>query len=127
MLRAVPPPALANGAAAAFHRLTVGLHDVLADVLKAEAEAILAQSQGLVPVVTGRLRDSGFVEASEQPAEAAVGYGGASAPYALAVHEALHEIGADGRGPKFLERAVGEALPGMAARMADALGRELEA
>lgn len=69
--------------------------DTLLDVVRAYylvAERIMGDSKEFyVPVVTGALRDSGRVElprAMPGGVRITLAYGGASAPYAVAVHEA---------------------------------------
>lgn len=56
------------------------------EALVDEAEAVKEASQAVVPVKTGRLRDSAFVHV-ERHGDAVDAYIGYSAPYALYVHE----------------------------------------
>lgn len=61
-----------------------------AEALYQEGTDLLNDSKRLCPVDTGTLIGSGFVQPpdlSGHVAEVVVGYGGAAAPYALAVHE----------------------------------------
>lgn len=67
----------------------VGVQEVKR-TLYTEAEAIMTKSKALVPVVTGALRGSGFVElpkTSGSTLSVTMGYGGPAAKYALIVHE----------------------------------------
>jgi len=102
-------PAKALGDAAAVH-------------LGREAAAILAASQAVVPVGSGRLKASGRVEVERRPAGvvAMVGYGGHEAPYAMAVHEDLTATHATG-GPKYLEAPARVRFAGLARRLAQTL------
>ena len=65
--------------------------------LNASAEVVMTTSQrDFVPVQTGLLQGSGFVEPAEQHGDLVVvtlGYGGAAREYAVAVHEAPPEWG----------------------------------
>jgi hypothetical protein len=91
-----------------FDQLSKGLKDIsdnitddVLRVVEEEANALLAESQEIVPVDTGFLRDSGYVEITRDGDEvtARIGY---AAPYALTVHEhtdAHHDTGQ----AKFLE------------------------
>lgn len=89
----------------------------LTGALYEEAEAIMTDSkQNYVPVDTGALRASGFVEL---PAGNSVtfGYGGPAAPYAVIVHEDLtkhHPIGS----AKYLELPIMARLAGMPSLLA---------
>lgn len=109
--------------------------------LRIEAELVMTDSKrNFVPVDLGTLRSSGHVgnvERKGKDLSVTLDYGGAAAPYALAVHEhpsdhsppswegkALTDISdwsKDGRGPKYLERPLMAAIPGMARRIAAAL------
>ena len=116
----------------------------VARALYAEAEGIMADSkEHYVPVDFGVLRDSGTVEEPviEPTAEGTVisvtmGYGGAAAAYALAVHE--HPSGFDPPswqvamatghgvhftvgGPKYLELPFNDAASHLDERLADRL------
>lgn len=64
-----------------------GLHEALGLIVKDVADSIFADSQRLVPVDRGTLKDSGNVELTGE-LSAAVGY---SAPYAAAVHNGFPE------------------------------------
>lgn len=89
-----------------------------------EAEGIMTAAKELVPVDTGTLRDSGFVEkpkgGKNGGIEVTLGFGGAAKLYALKVHEdmdAHHTVG----GPKYLETPYKKALEGMHQRIRDAV------
>ena len=71
--------------------------------IRQACEAVLARSNSLVPVDTGRLRDSGSIDV--QGLEGAVGY---SADYAALVHENTLVHHAKGEA-KFLETAAEDA------------------
>ena len=96
-----------------------------------EGEKIMATSkESFVPVDQGPLRASGRVAPPEIlpfGASVTMGYGGAAETYAVAVHEhpsaASPPSWAGGvkfkrGGPKYLERPLRAAVPGMAARLA---------
>lgn len=85
-----------------------------------EAEGIMAQSKALVPVDTGTLRGSGFVELPKRSGDRVtidLGYGGAASSYALIVHENLDNFHPTGMA-KYLEVPFNEALNGMPERVA---------
>jgi hypothetical protein len=110
-------------------------------LLRIEAELVMTDSKkNFVPVDLGTLRSSGHVgdvERSGRDLSVTLDYGGAAAPYALAVHEhpsassppswegkAVTDISnwsVDGRGPKYLERPLMSAVAGMARRIAASL------
>jgi hypothetical protein len=92
-----------------------------AGALFREGERIMTRSKrDFVPVLTGALRASGRVEPPQiagTEITVILGYGGASAPYALVVHEDLqahHTVGS----AKYLEIPRNEAVAGMDARLA---------
>lgn len=75
----------------------------------AEGLEVLAFSQKIVPVDTGALKSSGFVEEPRVRGgviECRVGYGGPAAGYALDVHENLEMKHDSGEEPKFLEKGL---------------------
>lgn len=93
----------------------------LASALFQEAEIIMtAAKQDFVPVDTGALRASGFVEPpllTPTGASITLGFGGPAAPYAVIVHEDLtkrHPVGQ----AKYLELPVKARLAGMPAVLA---------
>jgi len=99
-----------------------------------EGELIMTDSKrNHVPVDLGVLRSSGLVQEPERKGNQVtvrLGYGGAAAPYALAVHEHPSKTSPPswqgkvirfsplGRGPKYLERPFFGALRGMDKRLA---------
>lgn len=115
---------------------------IVAQSVFVEAELIMTKSKkDHVPVDLGTLRSSGMVSMNQtwnQYIEAVMSYGGAAAPYALAIHE--HPSGHSppswqgqsirfsprGRGPKYLERPLFGALPGMDERIGERVRKRLE-
>lgn len=72
-----------------------------AAILNSDLEVINRQQKNNIPVRTGRLRDSAFVERARRRGNAVEGAVGASIFYARFVHEKP-----GGKGWKFLEREV---------------------
>lgn len=117
--------------------LARGFPDTILDAALYEGELILTDSAtNHVPVDLGTLRNSRFIEGerSGKDIEVTLGYGGAASAYALAVHEHPSqfdppswksagevEFSPSGRGPKYLEKPLNAAIPGMASRIADNL------
>lgn len=99
-----------------------------AAALYVEGEMIMSASKPLVPVDTGALRSSGFVNPPAvslggfgKDVEVVLGYGGAAAGYAAIVHNDLsakHTVGQ----ALYLEEPSLAAIPGMPQRIADAAG-----
>lgn len=89
--------------------------------LMRSADRILAASQKEVPVATGDLRDSGFVEALPD-GRVAVGYTDAKA---AAAHENMHVEYADGRKAKFLEDPINAHRRAVVAALQRDVGSEL--
>lgn len=93
--------------------------------LYVEAEILMGEAKERTPVDTGALKASGHVTLPEiHGREIAVDmvYGGASAPYALYVHEDLdahHKVGQ----AKFLESVLVEQGPELAERIATRVGQ----
>lgn len=95
--------------------------NALAAALFKEAHGIIAQAQQLVPVDTGTLRSSGYVEnpvIGEGSIHVEMGFGGAAQGYAIYVHENLEAFHARGMA-KFLQLPFNQAQNGMAGRIAD--------
>lgn len=102
--------------------------------LRLEAEQVMTRSKrDFVPIDLGALRASGNVgpvEKKGKDLEVTLSFGGQSAPYALAVHEhpSVHSppswrgtvvrFSPPGRGPKYLERPLKDAIEGMEDRIA---------
>lgn len=130
---------------ARFEAVGRGLVEELAPALTEEAEAIMTDSKTqYVPVDQGVLRDSGVVLPptwTDRVLSVVMGFGGAAAAYALAVHEHLSEHSppswrlaeASGHpvhftvgGPKYLERPFLARIPGMGERLRNRLARRAE-
>lgn len=100
----------------------------LARALHREAERIMRTSKQEVPVDTGALRDSGYVEPATITAagvEVILGYGGAAIPYALRQHEELSYAHTVGKA-KYLEDPWKAAQTDMDERLALELRARLE-
>lgn len=102
-------------------RLAAQFENRLPVALQTEGELVMTTSKrDFVPVDTGNLRATGHVEKVRRVGKTLVVrlvYGGSSAPYALKQHEDMtlsHTVG----GPKYLERPLVNAAPGMPARLA---------
>lgn len=94
---------------AAISRASVEQKTLFADVMRAEAQAIMNESKKIVPVDTGALKTSGRVDNPEiTPSDITVtiGYGGPSAPYAEIVHEDPTANHSPGKTYKYLEIPV---------------------
>lgn len=114
--------------------------DKVLNALYLEAELVLADSKrNYVPIDLGTLRNSGYVAPPEREGtkiSVRFGFGGAAAAYAIAVHETPSkydppswkgktiQFRRKGRGPKYLEKPLKEALKGMAERIADRIKLE---
>ena len=119
---------------ARMRRMAERFPDRVEQALYRRAEAIMFRSKTeYVPVDKGILRDSGHVSPPQCKGRAVsifMSYGGAAKAYAIAVHEHLSEhsppswrgtvvkFSPAGRGPKYLERPLFEALRTMAADLA---------
>jgi hypothetical protein len=99
----------------------------LSEALYVVAEEIMTDSkQNYVPVITGTLRRSGFVNRPRVQAGKVViviGYGGAARSYALAVHEAPITRG-QGKN-KYLSNPVNAAAAQIPARLATRMSQRL--
>ena len=94
---------------------------ILARALFREAEPIMTKSKRLVPVDTGALRSSGHVEPPEirgKRVRVFLVYGGASAEYAVFVHENTNARHNPPTQAKYLEQPLMEAIPGLGGRLA---------
>lgn len=101
--------------------LSAAVRPAILAALFEEGETIIKESKERVPVDTGALKNSGFVEppawVTPGLARITVGFGGPAAEYAVIVHEdfeAHHETG----GPKYLESVILERAPGFGDRIA---------
>lgn len=86
------------------------------------AEEIISKSKPRVPVDTGALRNSAFVEHPKTDGgevTVTLGYGGPAAPYAVYVHEGTIHM----KGFKYLEEPVLDMLPKVAQKVAQKVGR----
>lgn len=86
-----------------------------------EGQAILRDTLPITPIEFGNLRASGQVEGPTLEGgslEVTIGFGGASAPYALYVHERLDAYHEPPTQAKFLETTVNEHAKDFAGRMA---------
>ncbi len=98
-----------------------------ASAIYEEANAIMAVSRHLVPVETGTLRASGYVDAPEVSGlgvSVELGYGGAASAYAMIQHERMdyrHRVGQ----AKYLEQPFLEAQRGMEIRLGRAVAKVL--
>lgn len=107
----------------------------LGAILYTEAAGVIAQSQGLVPVDTGTLANSGYVAEPVRDGSKVrvdLGFGGPAAKinpktgessegYALHVHEDLESFHPSGGIALYLEIPFRDAKRGMGARIADGL------
>lgn len=110
--------------------------------LLAEAHAIRRKSLKYVPIDFGVLKGSALVAPIEEHSDGSVSttiaYGGDAGAYALAVHEhpsghsppswkgvEVKFSGAPERGPKYLERALNEAMDGMTERIGERVQKYL--
>lgn len=101
----------------------------LAAALYQEAEAIMARSKTIVPVDTGALRASGHVQLPDTVGDKVsvrMGYGGAAAGYAVAVHEKLNVRHKSPTKAKYLEEPFRAAESGMLNRIAATLRQAVE-
>lgn len=130
---------------AQFAALTQKYPKAIARAAYEEAEFIMADSkEKFVPVDDDALRSSGHTlppVIEGRNISVSMVYGGAAAPYALAVHEHLSEHSpptwqnkspedihwnVPGTGPKYLEIPFREAVLGMMARIAKSVRDEVE-
>jgi len=103
-----------------LERISRRLPTELEVALRQEAEVVATACKKATPVQYGALKGSIHVEGPRTVgtvASADIVAGGVAAPYAVYVHEnmrARHKVG----GPKFIERPINDAVPGLAARIA---------
>lgn len=101
---------------------------VLAAALYQESEAIMTEAKEQVPVETGTLKNSGYVEPPVVDADGVsvtMGFGGAAEAYALIQHEDLSLNHPRGGNAKFLERPFLARSPQVLENVRAALGRAL--
>jgi hypothetical protein len=110
--------------------------------MKIEAEKIMTDSKkNYVPVDKGTLRQTGMVGdpvKSGDDITVTLGYGGAAAAYATALHEHPSDSSPptwegkeltftkDGTGPKYLERPLMKAVDGLKERIAERVKKTLQ-
>lgn len=103
-----------------FPEISTAIPKQAATALYMVAEEIMTDAkQNYVPVVSGNLRGSGFVEQPKiTPGKITVtlGFGGVAAPYAVTVHEYPKAVG-QGKN-KYLTRPINAAAPDIAKRVA---------
>lgn len=90
-----------------------GIKNVTPEAIKAGLQPIMDLSQTYVPVDSGDLKRSGFIETRQTSTgvRAWIGYAKGGTPhYAAWVHEMMHIPHAKGKSAKFLERAVNERI-----------------
>lgn len=106
---------------AALRAVIEALPKRAAAALRAEAEIEMAESKKRVPVATGILRGSGFVDTpviTGRKISVELGYGGAASDYAVIVHEDMDANHPNGGEAKFLESVLKESAPSLADRIA---------
>ena len=89
----------------------------------------MGKSKPITPVEFGPLRASGFVDLPVSAGEriyVLLGFGGASAPYAIYVHERMDLRHKPPTQAKYLEQPFRQAQSGMDGRMAERVGRRIE-
>lgn len=112
----------------AFEAVINNVEEATVEAIREGLQPVYDKSQALVPVLTGALKESGFIEVEKRAsgAHGVVGYArGSHPPYAAIVHERLdlhHEAPTQA---KFLEAAVMEELPKFEARLVAAMSRAL--
>lgn len=95
------------------------LDDMRTGMVRIAEEIMTDAKQNYVPVVTGDLRRSGFVEepvVTSKSVTVTLGFGGSAADYAAAVHEAPASWG-QGKN-KYLTKPMNAAVPSLPARLA---------
>ncbi len=103
--------------------------DIMPEALVYGLKPAFERSQELVPVLTGKLKHSGFLESDvtrSGNARAILGYGRFGVPhYAAFVHEMLHIRRAPGKSAKYLEYAVNEKADLILPRVEQYLQRQI--
>lgn len=92
-----------------------------------EGEAIMAAAKPITPIEFGALRSTGHVEPPRREGsriEVVIGFGGASAPYALIVHERMDLRHRAPTQAKYLEEPFRRRMVGFEGRFAAALERK---
>jgi len=99
--------------AARLEKTIKSIKNVTPKAIEAGLKPIYDLSQQYVPVDTGRLKRSGFIETRQTSTGSRgwIGYAKGGHPsYAAWVHEMMHIPHAKGKSAKFLERAVNERI-----------------
>jgi len=99
-----------------FNALIRGIKSVTPEALQGALQPIYDRSQELVPVRTGELKASGYLEVrtSGDKIDAEVGYGRGGVPiYAVFVHENLEMFHEPPTQAKFLQTAIEEHMDGI--------------
>lgn len=107
-----------------FDRLVSGLRDITPDAVEYALQPILDRSQELVPVKTGELKNSGYLEVRRMGDNtlAEIGYGKGGYPYyAPYVHEDLTAHHEPPTSAKFLEIAANEQMDQIVPRVVEFL------
>ena len=106
-----------------------GIPKVVQKVFENNAQIIYENSQPLVPVLTGRLRDSGEVLTKDpennEEMYASISYGGGLVNYAVRVHEDLQLNHPHGGQAKFLEIPFEEQVPEITSQLSEAINQFL--
>jgi hypothetical protein len=89
--------------------------------VKGEAEGIMERALELVPVETGELAASAFIDPVEQRGGKTSVLMGFKAGHATVVHERLDVHHPNGKQAKYLEAAVNQTAAGASRRMADVI------
>lgn len=100
----------------------------LGQALYREGAIIFEESQDEVPIDTGNLRASGKLGVPEVQGNEVVveiSYGGASADYALAVHEDLERNYRNGKKAKYLEDPAKRRIQGLDGRLLGAVRKAM--
>jgi hypothetical protein len=108
-----------------FNRIVKNLEGAVPQVLLYAAQPIFDKSQVYVPLDTGRLMESGYMEVSGSREDAVleIGYGrGGDPPYAPIVHENMDVHHATPTRSKFLQAAIDEHLDDILPRAGVRLG-----
>lgn len=96
---------------------------VAKDDMDAAGRFLLERAQELVPVRTGKLRDSGIYKVRKKSVKVSFGDKKGVVPYAYSIHENVRNRTVGGRGPKYIERAGVENFNELQEKMTDRLAR----
>jgi hypothetical protein len=118
-----------KSAIAAVQRVLEKVENATPEGLRYAVQPIFDRSQELVPVDTGKLRDSGYIEVTStaRGSRVVVGYAKAGDPhYAVYVHENLYAKHLPPTGARFLYGAFEELGDQVAPRLAEYLAGEVQ-